>query len=162
MERQIVLQTIDTHWQEYLRSMDALRQGVGLRAYGQRDPLIEYKREAFDMFEELMDTVKQEIATSVFRASTSVESFESFLAELPQTLVHDDVSLLSGGYGAAASVPSAGPGKGSAFPTAELPQTRGPSSAGAGVAVRRETAKVGRNDPCPCGSGRKYKKCHGA
>ncbi|MBN2302304.1 MAG: preprotein translocase subunit SecA, partial [Lentisphaerae bacterium] len=80
MERQILLHTIDSHWQEYLRGMDSLRQGVGLRAYGQRDPLIEYKREAFDMFEILMSGIKEEVATSVFRSSTSAETFGAFLA----------------------------------------------------------------------------------
>ena len=71
LERQVSLQAIDTHWQEYLRAMDELRHGVGLRAYGQRDPLVEYKREAFSMFEELMTQIKGEMAQNVFRASTS-------------------------------------------------------------------------------------------
>lgn len=144
MERQILLGAIDSHWQEYLRGMDTLRQGVGLRAYGQRDPLVEYKREAFDMFEELMDDIKDEIAVSVFRSTTSAESFGSFLASLPQTLIHDEVSLLGGGD----------PGHDGGldgFPV------QSPRSA----TIAREKSKVGRNDPCPCGSGKKYKKCCG-
>ena len=154
MERQIVLQTIDTQWQEYLRSMDALRQGVGLRAYGQRDPLVEYKREAFDMFEELMSTIKQDISTGVFRATTSVDTFESFLNSLPQTLIHDEVSILGGGAPPPGALP---PGQPGGAPM-ELPTMGGPRSA---EPIRRDNPKVGRNDPCPCGSGKKYKKCHG-
>jgi len=155
MERQIVLHCIDTQWQEYLRGMDALRQGVGLRAYGQRDPLVEYKREAFEMFEALMGSIKQDVATAVFRSSTSVESFESFLSALPQTLVHDEVSMLGGGQAPPRPTgqrpdPQAG-GSGRQMP--EMPQS--------GTPIRRETPKVGRNDPCPCGSGKKYKKCCG-
>ena len=153
MERQIVLETIDTQWQEYLRSMDALRQGVGLRAYGQRDPLIEYKREAFEMFGELMTGIKQDIGTAVFRASTSADSFESFVASLPRTLVHDEVSLLDG------RAPSAGLDRGDAGMPLEMPPMRGGMPP---QPVRRDEDKIGRNDPCPCGSGKKYKKCHGA
>jgi len=152
MERQIVLQTIDTQWQEYLRAMDALRQGVGLRAYGQRDPLIEYKREAFEMFEELMGSIKRDVATSVFRASTSVESFQSFLSSLPKMLVHDDVSLLGGGAPA---------GSARAGPLDEAPQAMPARDRGAPAPVHRSERKIGRNDPCPCGSGKKYKKCCG-
>ena len=159
MERQIVLHTIDTQWQDYLRAMDALRQGVGLRAYGQRDPLVEYKREAYEMFGQLMDGIQQDIATSVFRSSTSVESFDSFLSSLPQTMVHDEVSLLGGPVAApAGAAPTGGqrppqpmPG-GSPFP--DLPS--------AAATATREAPKVGRNDPCPCGSGKKYKKCCGS
>jgi len=159
MERHIVLNSIDMQWQDYLRAMDALRQGVGLRAYGQRDPLVEYKREAFEMFGRLMDEIKQEVAAKVFRSATSAESFESFLASLPQTLVHDEVSLVGGRGGAPASAAAApapaavGPGAGRAG---------GPAPAQAAPAgVRRTGPKIGRNDPCPCGSGKKYKKCCG-
>ena len=152
MERHIVLQAIDSHWQDYLRGMDVLRESVGLRAYGQRDPLVEYKREAYEMFGELMDTIKQEVATAVFRSSTSAGSFESFMESLPRTLVHDEVSILGGG-------PPVGLG------LAGMPDELGvppddelqPSA----VSVRRRMPKVGRNDPCPCGSGKKYKKCCG-
>jgi len=154
MERHIVLQAIDSHWQDYLRGMDSLRQGVGLRAYGQRDPLVEYKREAFDMFGELMDTIKQEVAAAVFRSSTSVESFESFLASLPQTLVHDEVSLLGGGM--EPQQPPAGAARGRRGPPPGTEMGMGENT------VRRDQPKVGRNDPCPCGSGKKYKKCCGA
>ncbi len=161
MERHILLQSIDTHWQDYLRAMDALRQGVGLRAYGQRDPLIEYKREAFNMFEQLMSDIKQDVATSVFRSSTSAEAYGSFMASLPQTYVHDEVSLLGGARtaGAPRQAPAA-PERSTAvedellaLATAPRPRT-GP--------VTHDGPRVGRNDPCPCGSGKKHKKCCGA
>ena len=160
MERHIVLTTIDTLWQEYLRSMDALRQGVGLRAYGQRDPLVEYKREAFQMFAELMGNINQEIAAAVFRSTTSAESFETFLTSLPGTMVHDEVSMLGGGGGPGVAerglVPAGAGAGGYAEPFGAMPLR----DAEAGT-VRREAPKVGRNDPCPCGSGKKYKKCCG-
>ncbi|MBU0678517.1 MAG: preprotein translocase subunit SecA, partial [Verrucomicrobia bacterium] len=95
IERNNVLQAIDVHWQEYLRNMDALRQGVGLRAYGQRDPLVEYKHEAYEMFSTLMDQIKGDIATRMFRSATSVEAFESFLSSLPQMYVHNETSALA-------------------------------------------------------------------
>ena len=146
LERQIVLHTIDTHWQEYLRAMDALRQGVGLRAYGQRDPLVEYKKEAYFMFGDLMDNIKTDIANAVFRSSTNVETFESFLSALPQTMVHDEVSLI--GNDSPIAAPQA---RGNALPDLPMPAS----------SVTRDSEKVGRNDPCPCGSGKKYKKCCG-
>ncbi len=154
MERHIVLHSIDSQWQDYLRGVDALREGVGLRAYGQRDPLVEYKREAFDMFSELMDAIKLDIASSIFRSTTSPESFENFLAGMtrqPRQMVHEDVSLLGGG-GATAGA--------SAVATA-LPEGLSLASAIGDAALRHEGPKVGRNDPCPCGSGKKHKKCCG-
>ncbi len=155
MERHIMLHTIDTHWQDYLRAMDSLREGVHLRAYGQRDPLVEYKREAFDMFEELMDTIKHEVATAVFRSTTSADSYESFMNTVSQTLVHEDISLLGGG---ASAIAAALAGQ-DAPPEGDVPR-KPPSTPDA--TVKRDGEKVGRNDPCPCGSGKKYKKCCGS
>jgi len=156
LERQILLHAIDTHWQDYLRGMDSLRQGVGLRAYGQRDPLVEYKREAFEMFENLMSDIKQEVASSVFRSSTSMESFESFLSSLPRNTVHQDVSALDAAINAAMAEAEQGgaPAAPPMGPRADMGAVPEPA--------RREAPKVGRNDPCPCGSGKKYKKCCGA
>ncbi|HMP76560.1 MAG TPA: preprotein translocase subunit SecA [Kiritimatiellia bacterium] len=153
MERFIVLQAIDTHWQEYLRSMDTLRQGVGLRAYGQRDPLVEYKKEAFTMFSDLMDKIKLDIATRIFRSATSVNALRSFLSALPRQAVHEETQTL-GQSGASAARPE--------------PTPRSAAEAGMQAALQQSKPKpaqqypeVGRNDPCPCGSGKKYKKCHG-
>jgi preprotein translocase subunit SecA len=153
MERQIILGQIDMRWQEYLRAMDDLRQGVHLRAYGQRDPLVEYKKEAFIMFEELMGAIKLDIAQAVFRSTTSAQSFESFLAALPKQMVHDEVSLL--GHGAAAGRRQLSGAGGE-----ESMGAVSSSATGAGP-VRRDHSKVGRNDACPCGSGKKFKKCCG-
>ena len=82
MERFIMLNAVDVQWQEYLRNMDTLRQGVGLRAYGQRDPLVEYKNEAFTLFADLMDRIKGEIAGRIFRATTSPRAYQTFLGDL--------------------------------------------------------------------------------
>jgi preprotein translocase subunit SecA len=149
LERMIIVQSVDLHWQEYLRGMDALRQGVGLRAYGQRDPLVEYKREAYDMFSQLMDRIKAEVANRMFRFATSMNAFEMFLSSLPRTsAIHTEVSALG-----QARAGSSSTGSNAAFDAAvqAAPQP-----------VRRDEPKVGRNDPCPCGSGKKYKKCCGA
>ncbi len=148
MERFILLHSIDTLWQEYLRSMDNLRQGVGLRAYGQSDPLVEYKREAFNMFSTLMDSIKNEVVMRMFRSTTSLPAYERLLATLPRAqAVHQSLPGLADG-----DAPRAGgggaPGRRPARP--------------APVPVQRAEPKVGRNDPCPCGSGKKYKKCCGA
>ncbi|HEY8241245.1 MAG TPA: SEC-C metal-binding domain-containing protein, partial [Kiritimatiellia bacterium] len=158
MERFIMLQAIDTHWQEYLRNMDALRQGVGLRAYGQRDPLVEYKREAFTMFSDLMDKIKNDISMRIFRSATSHAAMRSFLSALPQMYVHDEVHALGDGSPAhpqpARTPEQANRAGAEAALTAALERKPEP--------VKRDMPKVGRNDPCPCGSGKKYKKCHGA
>jgi preprotein translocase subunit SecA len=157
LERLTVLNAIDRLWQEHLYNMDSLRQGVGLRSYGQRDPLIEYKGEAFEMFSELVDTIQNEVATNLFRSASSVMAMEQFLRNLPQNLVHQDSSAMGD-----ARTTTVGAG--------ESQQSRHVAgSAGANIVdnalsqatVRRDTAKVGRNDPCPCGSGKKYKKCCG-
>jgi len=162
LERMIILQSVDTHWQEYLRNMDALRQGVGLRAYGQRDPLVEYKKEAYDMFEDLMDRIKLDIAGRVFRTSTSVEAMQNFLSSIPRgRLVHENVSAMDQQREAAPEPVPAGAGAGRAAPRGAEEGMRAALQSTA-APVRRDDNKVGRNDPCPCGSGKKFKKCCGA
>lgn len=140
LERQIVLGAVDEHWQEYLRNMDSLREGIGLRAYGQRDPLIEYKKEAFTLFSDLMDRINGEVAQNVFRSATSLEAMEGFLRNLPQMFVHNETQAI---------------GK----PTEEAPQKK--KSSAKAPTVRINAPGVGRNDVCPCGSGKKFKKCCG-
>ena len=142
MERLIIMQAIDTHWQEYLRTMDALRQGVGLRAYGQQDPLVEYKREAYGMFADLMVKIKLDVAAKVFRSATNYDAFVSFVSSLPQQTVHNEVQSLGADSREEAAFRDA------------VDSGRKPQPVAAGP-------KVGRNDPCPCGSGKKYKKCCG-
>jgi preprotein translocase subunit SecA len=160
LERMIIIQTIDQHWQEYLRGMDALRQGVGLRAYGQRDPLVEYKHEAYEMFSQLMDRIKGDVASRMFRYATSMRAYETFLSSLPRvSTVHADASAMDQarkmtGAGAPPARQAAGPSASNQDFDAALQSAPAP--------VKREAPKVGRNDPCPCGSGKKYKKCCGA
>jgi len=153
MERQVMIHTIDRHWQEYLRSMDALRQGVGLRAYGQQDPLVEYKREAFEMFGNLMTMIKQEMIVALFRVRAVPAGLESMMAPPRTTLVHQEVSLLGGGAAPVEEAAGAGGRGGEPPPAASDPRFSQP--------FKRMEEKVGRNDPCPCGSGKKYKKCCG-
>ena len=156
MERFVMLQAIDTQWQEYLRSMDALRQGVGLRAYGQRDPLVEYKREAFTMFSDLMEKIKEEICSRLFRSATSVNALRGFMGAIRQRYVHEQAPTLGAAPADAPEPPkSATRAAAEAALEAAKQQAKAPPQ-------RRDLPKVGRNDPCPCGSGKKYKNCHGA
>ncbi|MFA5042526.1 MAG: preprotein translocase subunit SecA [Kiritimatiellia bacterium] len=143
MERFILLHAIDTHWQDYLRAMDYLRQSVGLRAYGQQDPLVEYKREAYAMFSSLMDTIKSEVVTGIFRSTTSLQGYERLVASMPLRLVHNEVAALGGGAGG------------------RMTDDRRQRTKGETLTRQREDVKVGRNDPCPCKSGKKFKKCCG-
>ncbi|AKJ63634.1 preprotein translocase subunit SecA [Kiritimatiella glycovorans] len=160
LERHIILSAVDEHWQEYLRSMDGLREGVNLRAYGQRDPLMEYKKEAYGMFSELMDRIKQDVGHNLFRSATSVEAIEQFLHNLPQMYVHQQSQALGSGGGDDRRTGGGSPGARPApEPLPDEPPGGGGTSASAAPHI--VTEKVGRNEPCPCGSGKKYKKCCG-
>jgi len=162
MERFIMLNAVDTQWQEYLRNMDTLRQGVGLRAYGQRDPLVEYKNEAYKLFADLMDRIKEEIAGRIFRATTSPEAYQNFLGDMQKMHTktqtqHAQLAPLVGGHAAGENQPRHGADAGSeAAMNAALAASQTQKKS-----VVRDEPKVGRNDPCPCGSGKKYKKCCG-
>ncbi len=145
LERYMTLTAIDKLWQEHLYAMDGLREGVYLRAYGQKDPLIEYKQEAFKMFEVLMASIKDEVLHNLFRSTSNIMAFEQFLSNLPQYLSAPDENAILAGM----SAPEA-----AALPEAEEPIH-------IAEPVRREAPKVGRNEPCPCGSGKKYKDCCG-
>jgi preprotein translocase subunit SecA len=157
LERYIILNAIDRLWQEHLYAMDALREGVYLRGYAQKDPLIEYKTEAYDMFVELMANIKNEVLHNLFRSTSNLQAFENFLATLPQFLLREHAPIAPTAnapargrqlqpVGAMAAV--AGDGDGAGEVTLDLP-------------IRRSMPKVGRNEPCPCGSGKKYKNCCG-
>lgn len=162
IERYTILSAVDKLWQEHLYNMDSLRNSIGLRAYGQRDPLIEYKVEAHKMFEELRVNIKSEICHNIFRSASSVMAFENFLRSRPKQTLHQEFSAF---------------GKTSTT-TSTATETVAPAGLGSDIvsqateAVSRETEqkratpvrsapKVGRNDPCPCGSGKKYKHCCG-
>ena len=151
VERYTILSAIDKLWQEHLYEMDSLRYSIGLRAHGQRDPLLEYKAEAFKIFDELMVNIKTEICHNVFRSATSLMAFENFLRNAPQQTLHQEAPS------AFASPPPAAPGGGSDV----VSQAADAQEKIAKARPARTGPKVGRNDPCPCGSGKKYKQCCG-
>jgi preprotein translocase subunit SecA len=155
VERYTILQAIDKQWQEHLYEMDSLRHSIGLRAHGQRDPLLEYKAEAFKIFDELMVNVKSEICRNVFRSASSLLAFENFLRAAPQQTLHTTASAFGG-----TTTASTG---GSAPKKASDVVSEAAAAAEAQVKAKpvRTGPKVGRNDPCPCGSGKKYKNCCG-
>ena len=136
-ERNVMLQSLDSHWREHLAALDHLRQGIHLRGYAQKNPKQEYKREAFELFEGLLDLVRREVTRIVY--TVQIRSPE----DVEETAPHADVQNVQyqhAGYDEAL-------GDGGAQPQAASPVESGP--------------KIGRNDPCPCGSGKKYKHCHG-
>ena len=157
LERHILLNAIDRLWQEHLYGMDSLREAVYLRAYGQKDPLIEFKNEAYEMFTELMGNIKGEILHNLFRSTSNLLAFEQFLSSLPQFLTAPDEA------GGTSQTSTAAPGA----PRAPVPDDESvpPPSLSAALGQNlpepASAAKVGRNDPCPCGSGKKYKNCCG-
>ncbi len=175
MERGVFLNVIDREWQDYLRAMDDLRQGVNLRAYGQRDPLVEYKKEAFGMFETLMTTVKTKVISSEFRSATASRMQRMFAAmERRQAVTNADAITVTEAEARdsrnMASSPLASSPSQSRTETVsdvfaammsktgrQAAEVRQPAPA----PVQRTAPSVGRNDPCPCGSGKKYKKCCG-
>ncbi len=124
IERAVVLQVVDTRWKDHLDAMDSLREGIGLRAYGQKDPLIEYRNEAFDMFQGMIEAIQEDVATYMMRVSPRITTQ---VPEQPQKVSENRYE--------------------------EEPPVKTP---------RRIGEQIGRNDPCPCGSGKKYKRCCGA
>ncbi|NEX64547.1 preprotein translocase subunit SecA [Noviherbaspirillum galbum] len=146
-ERSVMLQSIDTHWREHLAALDHLRQGIHLRGYAQKNPKQEYKREAFELFGQMLDLIKNEVVRVIMtvriQSREEIDAAEERLAQAPLENLH---------FQHADFDPNAAP--------EELlaPVDTGDGEAGAMVA---EVPKVGRNDPCPCGSGKKYKQCHG-
>ena len=150
IERGVTLSVIDDKWKEHLYNMDELKEGISFRAYGQRDPLVEYKKEAFNMFVGLLDEINRETLRALFRIPMAEEA----PARMPSrrraperiTAIHQEI----GGFGDAPEVPSR-----------EGMTTNAPEEGPVVTQPVRVGPKVGRNDPCPCGSGKKYKKCHG-
>ena len=127
LERIIMLQTVDNLWKDHLLSMDHLKEGIGLRGYAQQDPLIVYKKEGFDLFQDMIERVKEETIGILFRIQVSEpEKISRLRRSNEQPMV---------------------------FSSGDVPETKKP--------VKRAQKKVGRNAPCPCGSGKKYKKCCG-
>jgi preprotein translocase subunit SecA len=152
LERHLYLFTLDEHWRDHLYELDHLKGGIGLRAYGQRDPLIEYKKEAFKLFETLLGEVEEEFVQRLFRVQLAPEAMRNLEQQRPRRQVvtkHEETAAF-------ATAPREDADTGSE-PTAASRTPR--PSAGHEVPVRAGP-RVGRNDPCPCGSGKKYKKCH--
>jgi preprotein translocase subunit SecA len=146
LERMAYLQIVDSKWKDHLYAMDYLREGIGLRAYGQRDPLIEYKREAFEMFAQMVAAIEEDALEAVFKlAPVKPERFRGVFSSLPQEFSHAETIAFSQKPQPEVSAPASGEEE--AAPAPQRPIHTGP--------------KPGRNDPCPCGSGKKYKKCHG-
>jgi preprotein translocase subunit SecA len=135
LEKVIMLQSIDYHWKDHLLAIDQLKEGIGLRGYGQKDPRIEYQKEAYQMFLEMLDRIKKDTVEKLFAVQIAREQQEmkEIKMERKQTFVMSRGEAAQGGGGK--------------------------TEDGKGLTVRREGKKVGRNDPCPCGSGKKYKRC---
>ncbi len=144
-ERFVMLQVVDQQWKDHLLAIDHLKEGIGLRGYGQRDPLVEYKKESFELFTLMKERIEDQIVQYLFRLQPVIREAEGELVD--EEARHAPVAMPSRrranvnySYGAAASG-----GQDAKVET-----------------IHRAGPKVGRNDPCPCGSGKKYKKCHGA
>jgi preprotein translocase subunit SecA len=146
LEKFLLLDTVDRQWKDHLLALDHLREGIGLRAYGQRNPLVEYKRESFALFEDMWERIEDHVVKFLYHAEPVEDMKLKRRGFSGTTLSHPEAGRLASSHAQqerAANAPVSAP---DARPTT----------------VRRNQPKVGRNDPCPCGSGKKYKKCHGA
>ncbi len=170
LERHTVLDAIDELWQEHLYTMDQLRSSIYLRTYAQKDPLVEYKNEAFSIFEIMMRAIRRKVAENMFRATiTTLADLERMLAEMPRHLSSDEIpedvlaalqaqTITVGNFAPEPGLPEPPPGPGApGFPGMLPPNVEAPAQQPA----IRQFPKVGANDLCPCGSGKKYKKCCG-
>jgi preprotein translocase subunit SecA len=157
LERFIILNAIDRLWQEHLYAMDALREAVGLRAYGQKDPLIEYKNEAYEMFVELMSNIKSEVLNNLFRSTSNLSAFNEFLQNLPQRFLAPPEAGQPDQQQPPQAKPPTPPQAAPQPPAEAKPKEQQISL----PFQKAEPPKAGRNDPCPCGSGKKYKNCCG-
>jgi preprotein translocase subunit SecA len=161
VERDFMLQIVDTQWKDHLYGLDHLKEGIGLRGYGQRDPLVEYKKESFNLFQAMKDRIDEEMVRYLWRLRPVVtEGGDGAQPPAPpvrpQPARRPPPMTLSGGsqdsgLARAAAAAAGGPPR---------PARTGGDDA-AVKTVRRDEPKLGRNDPCYCGSGKKYKKCHG-
>lgn len=159
LERMILLNAIDRLWQEHLYALDALKEGVGLRTHGQKDPLVEFKIEAYNIFAELMRNINGEVLSNLFRGMAQLQAFEQFLAQIAmqrQAAAQQQPGSITLNSDES---PSSAPAE-TTTETAEpapppKPRLMLPSM------LKKEAPKAGRNDPCPCGSGKKFKNCCG-
>jgi preprotein translocase subunit SecA len=166
VERDIMLQIVDAQWKDHLYSLDHLKEGIGLRGYGQRDPLVEYKKESFELFQAMKDRIEEEIVRYLWRLTPVVGNEAGPAAappvrpaaprRPPQMTLNSPSASQSSPFGA---IRGGTPGEAGRGNGPKPPRTGGDDVI---KQVKRDEPKVGRNDPCPCGSGKKYKKCHGA
>jgi preprotein translocase subunit SecA len=140
-EKAVMLQVLDTQWKDHLAAMDYLRQGIHLRGYAQKDPKQEYKREAFEMFSQMLERIKQEVVSIITKVQVQTEADVAAVDE--QRRSHGDMQFQHA--------------EASALPESEAAAAEGEQP----EPFVREGRKIGRNEPCPCGSGKKYKQCHG-
>ncbi len=177
IERDIMLQIVDSQWKDHLYSLDHLKEGIGLRGYGQRDPLVEYKRESFGLFQDMKGRVDEEMLRALWwLRPVPADGSEGGPvppapvrrppARRPPTLILNDPSASQqSGFSGRGSAAAIAEPEGAGAPNPFAPSRPKPARVGGDDTVKtmkREEPKVGRNDPCPCGSGKKYKKCHGA
>ena len=171
LERRIILDVVDAQWKDHLLSLDHLKEGIGLRGYAQKDPLVEFKKEAFTLFEDMMTRIDNETIRYLYHIQVQRgEQPPEVVAEMPRpprALRPRPDAIAASAAAARASEPQHLPAVAREIERRQQRQQRdlqyqtGPAQAEAPKPVRAG-AKVGRNDPCPCGSGKKYKKCHGA
>jgi len=161
LERQVMLRVLDTRWMAHLQEMDYLKEGIGLRAMGQRDPIVEYKNEAFDMFSALVASMNEDFLRTLMHVEFVAEQSPE-----PSYLRNASYSAPSEGSGFSAIAENATAGAGpSSRDIANASHMAGGKTPGAATVKKDKDdpyANVGRNDMCPCGSGKKFKKCHGA
>jgi preprotein translocase subunit SecA len=159
VERDFMLQIVDAQWKDHLYSLDHLKEGIGLRGYGQRDPLVEYKKESFTLFQAMKDRIDDEMVRYLWRLRPVMQESEAGAPPAPPQPPPPPrrpvQTTLSGG----SSSPALPPRK-AASSAPPRPARVGGDDAEVHT-VRRDEPKIGRNDPCYCGSGKKYKKCHG-
>ena len=153
LERMILLNAIDRLWQEHLYALDALKEGVGLRTHGQKDPLIEFKIEAYNIFAELMRNINNEVLSNLFRGMAQLQAFEEFLrqAALQRRAQQEAATTITSNSSEDSPAVETAP----VAPEAPKAKILLPSM------IKKEVPKAGRNDPCPCGSGKKFKSCCG-
>ncbi len=159
IEKAVYLRAIDTLWVEHLDLMDHLRKGIGLRGYGQRDPLIEYKKEAYRLFNELISSIQKNVVYTIFKVNANIQNIQKTLMDRRQVLSAPPKSSDEMPQSFYQNMSVAQSNKDQLMPKNDtigsIRQTI------AGNLVTAEGKKIGRNDPCPCGSGKKYKNCHG-
>jgi preprotein translocase subunit SecA len=163
LERDVMLQIVDQQWKDHLYSLDHLKEGIGLRGYGQRDPLVEYKKESFGLFQSMKERIDEDIVRYLWlvRPMLADGADEPPMARAARRPRQPLILSGSEAPNPAFAAPPAAPPTPFGAPAAKQPPRVGGDDAQIKT-VRRDEPKVGRNEPCPCGSGKKYKKCHGA